>query len=469
MAWDGMGAFVRRARAARGARARPPARRPRPRGRGHRRPRDEGGGPGAALRGRRAARRFRSSSTPSARARACRSRSASTTSRSTRAPSPSSSRTRAPSSARELAQLALKLPELAHVPPAARRRAAPARRSCSTGDDVDLDALPDPHLLAGRRRPLHHAAPGHHARPRDAASATSAATGCRSSTAAAPRCTGRSTRPARATSGAPGSWGCAGSRSPSRSAATRRSPTRRPRRCPTGSTSGCSRGSCASAPSTTVQCKTVDLEVPADADFVLEGYVDPQRGPRRRGAVRRPHRLLHAGRPLPALPRHRAHAPRRTPSTPRRSSGRRPMEDAWLGKATERLFLPLLRMLFPEVVDMNLPVEGAFHNLVLVSIKKQYPFHAARLAHGLWGAGQMTFSKVICVVDDDVDVQDVGRSPGGCSRTSTRSATSRSSTGRSTSSITAPTRRSGGARCASTGRASGRKRGTRASGRSRAA
>ena len=84
-----------------------------------------------------------------------------------------------------------------------------------------------------------------------------------------------------------------------------------------------------------------------------------------------------------------------------------PMEDAWLGKATERLFLPLVRTMFPEIVDMNLPVEGAFHNLVLVSMKKGYPFHAARLAHGLWGAGQMTFSKVICVVDDDVDVQDV--------------------------------------------------------------
>jgi ubiquinone/menaquinone biosynthesis methyltransferase len=81
------------------------------------------------------------------------------------------------------------------------------------------------------------------------------------------------------------------------------------------------------------------------------------------------------------------------------------MEDQWLGKATERLFLPLLRMMFPEVVDMNLPVEGAFHNLVIVSIKKQYPFHASRIAHGLWGAGQMSFSKVICVVDEDVDVQ----------------------------------------------------------------
>jgi 4-hydroxy-3-polyprenylbenzoate decarboxylase len=62
-------------------------------------------------------------------------------------------------------------------------------------------------------------------------------------------------------------------------------------------------------------------------------------------------------------------------------------------------------MIFPEIVDMNLPVEGAFHNLVLLSIKKQYPFHASRIAHGLWGSGQMSFSKVICVLDDDVDVQ----------------------------------------------------------------
>ena len=101
------------------------------------------------------------------------------------------------------------------------------------------------------------------------------------------------------------------------------------------------------------------------------------------------------------------HAPdgRRLPVP--RSSGPPPMEDAWLGKATERIFLPLLRTMFPEIVDMNLPVEGAFHNLVIVSIKKQYPMHASRVAHGLWGAGQMSFSKVICVVDDDVDVQNI--------------------------------------------------------------
>ena len=123
------------------------------------------------------------------------------------------------------------------------------------------------------------------------------------------------------------------------------------------------------------------------------------------------------------------------------------MEDAWLGKATERLFLPLLRMMFPEIVDMNLPVEGAFHNLVLVSIKKQYPFHASRIAHGLWGAGQMMFSKVICVVDDDVDVQNVAEVAWRAAREPRSEARRRrSSRGRSTSSITARTRRSSAAR-----------------------
>jgi 4-hydroxy-3-polyprenylbenzoate decarboxylase len=159
---------------------------------------------------------------------------------------------------------------------------------------------------------------------------------------------------------------------------------------------------------TTVRCKTVDLEVPADADFVLEGYVDPGEALADEGPFGD-----HTGyyTPVDRFPRfhvtaitHRAEA-----LYPATIVGPPPMEDAWLGKATERLFLPLLRTLFPEVVDMNLPVEGAFHNLVLISIKKQYPHHAARLAHGLWGAGQMTFSKVICVVDDDVDVQDLAQ------------------------------------------------------------
>ena len=153
-----------------------------------------------------------------------------------------------------------------------------------------------------------------------------------------------------------------------------------------------------------VRCKTVDLEVPACSDFVLEGYVDPSEDLFAEGPFGD-----HTGyyTPVDAFPRFHVTAVthRKNAIYPATLVGPPPMEDAWLGKATERLFLPLLRMLFPEVVDMNLPVEGAFHNLVLLSIKKQYPFHASRIAHGLWGSGQMSFSKVICVLDDDVDVQ----------------------------------------------------------------
>jgi 4-hydroxy-3-polyprenylbenzoate decarboxylase len=153
-----------------------------------------------------------------------------------------------------------------------------------------------------------------------------------------------------------------------------------------------------------VRCKTVDLEVPADADIVLEGYVDPSEALFDEGPFGD-----HTGyyTPVEGFPRFHVTCVthRKNPIFPATLVGPPPMEDAWLGKATERLFLPLLRMMFPEVVDMNLPMEGAFHNLVIVSIKKQYPFHAARIAHGLWGSGQMSFSKVICVVDEDVDVQ----------------------------------------------------------------
>ncbi|MDF2692731.1 MAG: UbiD family decarboxylase associated with menaquinone via futalosine [Labilithrix sp.] len=156
-----------------------------------------------------------------------------------------------------------------------------------------------------------------------------------------------------------------------------------------------------------VRCKTVDLEVPACADFVLEGYVDPSEPLFDEGPFGD-----HTGyyTPVEGFPRFHVTCVthRRNPIYPSTVVGPPPMEDAWLGKATERLFLPLLRMMFPEIVDMNLPVEGAFHNLAIVSIKKQYPFHATRIAHGLWGAGQMSFTKVVCVVDDDVDVQNTG-------------------------------------------------------------
>jgi 4-hydroxy-3-polyprenylbenzoate decarboxylase len=87
--------------------------------------------------------------------------------------------------------------------------------------------------------------------------------------------------------------------------------------------------------------------------------------------------------------------------------GKPPMEDCYMGKATERIFLPLIKTQLPELVDMNLPLFGIFHNFALVSIDKRYPFHAKKMMHSLWGLGQLMFSKIIIVVDKDVDVQNV--------------------------------------------------------------
>jgi len=87
--------------------------------------------------------------------------------------------------------------------------------------------------------------------------------------------------------------------------------------------------------------------------------------------------------------------------------GRPPMEDGWLGKATERLFLPLVRLFVPEIIDYNLPVEGVFHNLCIVKIRKRYPGHARKVMHAIWGLGQLMFSKIILVVDEWVDVQNL--------------------------------------------------------------
>jgi 4-hydroxy-3-polyprenylbenzoate decarboxylase len=154
-----------------------------------------------------------------------------------------------------------------------------------------------------------------------------------------------------------------------------------------------------------VQCKTVDLEVPASADFILEGYVDVDEL-RREGpfgdhtgyySLADDYPVFH----LTAITR------RDSPIYATTVVGPPPQEDAWLGKATERLFLPLLQMTFPEIVDMNLPIEGVFHNLCIVSIKKEYPHHARKICHSLWGMGQMMFAKCIVVVDPDVNVQDV--------------------------------------------------------------
>lgn len=151
------------------------------------------------------------------------------------------------------------------------------------------------------------------------------------------------------------------------------------------------------------KCRTVPLEVPAASEIVLEGWVDPREkrveGPYgdHTGFYSMPdeYPVLH----LTAVTH------RRDPIYATTIVGPPPMEDCWMGYAVERLFLPLLRKIVPEVVDFHMPWEGVFHNLVLVSIKKKYPGQARKVCHALWGTGQAIFSKVIVVVDDWVDVR----------------------------------------------------------------
>jgi 4-hydroxy-3-polyprenylbenzoate decarboxylase len=88
--------------------------------------------------------------------------------------------------------------------------------------------------------------------------------------------------------------------------------------------------------------------------------------------------------------------------------GKPPMEDAWMGKAVERIFLPLMRLTIPEIVDVNLPVEGVFHNLMIVAIRKSYAGQARKVMHGIWSLGQAMFTKCIIVVDEDCNIQDLG-------------------------------------------------------------
>jgi 4-hydroxy-3-polyprenylbenzoate decarboxylase len=154
-----------------------------------------------------------------------------------------------------------------------------------------------------------------------------------------------------------------------------------------------------------MRAKTVDLMVPAEAEFVLEGYVDNE-DLRLEGPFGD-----HTGVYTPAEPFPTFHIEcithRRDPIYPATVVGKPPMEDAWLGKATERIFLPLLQALLPEVVDMNLPVEGGFHNLAIVSIRKSYPGQAKKVMNALWGLGHMMMlTRVLVIVDADVDVQD---------------------------------------------------------------
>ncbi len=151
-----------------------------------------------------------------------------------------------------------------------------------------------------------------------------------------------------------------------------------------------------------VRCETNDLEVPADVDFVLEGYVQP--GESRPEGPFGDHTGFYT--PVDDYPVFHLTAitHRRDAIYPATIVGIPPMEDYYMGKASVRVFLPVFRMNFPEIVDLALPAEGVFHNLVFVSIRKQYPYQAYKIMHGLWGMGQMMFSKYIVVVDEDCDV-----------------------------------------------------------------
>jgi 4-hydroxy-3-polyprenylbenzoate decarboxylase len=157
-----------------------------------------------------------------------------------------------------------------------------------------------------------------------------------------------------------------------------------------------------------VKCLTNDLEVPANADFVIEGYVDPSEPLRPEGPFGDHTGYYTLEEPYPVF-----HV---TAITHRKKAvysativGIPPMEDFYIGAASVQLFLPIFQMNFPEIVDIALPAEGVFHNLVFVSIKKTYPMQAYKIMHGMWGMGQMMFTKYFVIVDDDVDVHDTSQ------------------------------------------------------------
>ncbi|MCJ7513381.1 MAG: menaquinone biosynthesis decarboxylase [Anaerolineales bacterium] len=156
-----------------------------------------------------------------------------------------------------------------------------------------------------------------------------------------------------------------------------------------------------------VDCQTIPLEVPAQAEIVIEGFVDPN--------ARLPEGPFgdHTGYYTPVEPfpvfNVTAITRRREAIYPATLVGIPPMEDVWMGKAAERLFLPLMRLFLPEIVDVNMPAEGVFHNLVLVSIQKRYPGHARKVIHGLWGLGLLMLAKAIVVFDEWVDVQNTSQ------------------------------------------------------------
>lgn len=154
-----------------------------------------------------------------------------------------------------------------------------------------------------------------------------------------------------------------------------------------------------------VRAITNDIMVPADAEFVIEGYVDPSER-RLEGPFGDHTGYYSLAEEFPVL--HVTAITRREKAVyPATIVGQPPMEDGWMGKAVERIFLPLIKMSVPEIVDMNLPVEATFHNMAFVSIKKKYPGHAYKVMNAIWGLGGLSFTKFVFIFDEDCDVQNL--------------------------------------------------------------
>jgi 4-hydroxy-3-polyprenylbenzoate decarboxylase len=159
------------------------------------------------------------------------------------------------------------------------------------------------------------------------------------------------------------------------------------------------------APVELVKCETVNLEVPASSEIVLEGYVNLEE--LRTEGPFGDHTGFYSLEDLYPVLHVTCITHRKDPIYATTIVGKPPMEDAYMGKAVERVFLPLMRLTIPELIDINLPIEGVFHNLMIVSIRKSYPGQARKVMNAIWSLGQAMFTKVIIVVDEDVDVQDL--------------------------------------------------------------
>lgn len=158
-------------------------------------------------------------------------------------------------------------------------------------------------------------------------------------------------------------------------------------------------------PLETVKCKTSDIYVPANAEFILEGYVDICEELREEGPFG-DHTGYYSLKDFYPVFHVTLITHKKKPVYPATVVGKPPMEDCYLGKATERIFLPLIKMQNPEIMDISFPLEGVFHNCVIVAIKKRFPGHAKKIMNALWGMGQMMYTKMIIVVDENINPHD---------------------------------------------------------------